>query len=1142
MPNLALSNKDLLKKLRPPVARFYLYDFHIHSIASHDVCHGAHYKLLPQDLLNKLEPAEPLTEEVNASSSSTLPKKRNSIAFPLTKSPTDRRKHDCDVSLEREFVSAFYESLIARRDSVTATENIPTSDNWAILALTDHDVCEFACALSKHAWEKRSTDKLIILPGIELEVRFRIDEANTDCPLHILCLFAPCTKSSDIRIAINNANANPADTWDFGTTLDVTDLPQFIENLRNHSAYPAACIGAHVSSSKGIESEPKKRILESLDVEIIRLQGEIERARTESDSADERDLQARLDKLSSCKKDPDATHLKVLRLIGRCGFDALQVVDQSHETHYRRLHRFRDQHGRAIPIICSDSHTPNNIFNAGAGLPYIKLNIDTISNGDANKVFDEIKNRALRFGETRTTFTSPGQVSYWIEGIEIIPDASNARRFFKYPKTSQETESDSDAFILPLSRNLNCFIGGRGSGKSSLIEAIAFLNDQTEFADEAKKRAPREDWYNRAEATLRGCRLRLVWKTSSNTGIGSLAKRSLFVTRYFDPDGRHSPADLRDVVGQAIVESSIVQPKVELLRAHDIERTAKPENLRNLFDNLCGTRIEALTAEIEHIRGELKKQRTIIIDTCKTLAELTREGSPLRQYGIRKQQFERVDKLELRERYEQVDQAEVIGRIAADTCQAWGEVKAIETLDQLERRLGSFHQSATASMLDQDGNQLPGFDLIHEACRVATEGNPSLQGKILLAIKDTKAAAFLADAALGSSQEDANQNLKNCRDALARDGLPTGSSEREAKKKAYDAAKADHEKYTKLTASLEALLIDRLALVEKITEAAKSRTSLRTKHAENISMQLKRDLDGSILQIEVQARPLSEKAEFSTWLELNLDPIFPKYRQQRRTAILKSDILPSSIRAVLMDPAESSLACLKNSHERQEDGRIADDDCNKIMEACRGRRISHLDEADVWPEGFASSLPGNIRNGVVSFPQKATSLCVDAVLQLDEIVLDDGVEILLNDRPADPQSEPRSLQELSPGQKCSAILPLLLLSGEHPLVIDQPEENLDNRLIRQVIVNILASMKLRRQIIIATHNPNLPVLGDAEQCVILQASGRDLSQLVAIGNLDSPQVAGYITEIMEGGREAFQYRQSIYQAHWRSDVVDMSGA
>jgi ABC-type Mn2+/Zn2+ transport system ATPase subunit len=159
-------------------------------------------------------------------------------------------------------------------------------------------------------------------------------------------------------------------------------------------------------------------------------------------------------------------------------------------------------------------------------------------------------------------------------------------------------------------------------------------------------------------------------------------------------------------------------------------------------------------------------------------------------------------------------------------------------------------------------------------------------------------------------------------------------------------------------------------------------------------------------------------------------------------------------------------------------------------------------------------------------------------LQLDEVVLDDLAEVRLNDRPTDSASEARPLSVLSPGQRCSAILPILLLSGTDPLVIDQPEENLDNRLIRQVVVNILASMKLHRQVIIATHNPNLPVLGDVEQCVVLQATGRDLSTVVASGSLDAADVSRYVTEIMEGGREAFQYRQAIYQSHWDGPIDD----
>ena len=101
------------------------------------------------------------------------------------------------------------------------------------------------------------------------------------------------------------------------------------------------------------------------------------------------------------------------------------------------------------------------------------------------------------------------------------------------------------------------------------------------------------------------------------------------------------------------------------------------------------------------------------------------------------------------------------------------------------------------------------------------------------------------------------------------------------------------------------------------------------------------------------------------------------------------------------------------------------------------------------------------------------------------------------------------------------------------MIIDQPEDNLDNRLIRQVIVNILASIKLRRQVIVATHNPNLPVLGDAEQVIILRAIGEKECHLDDKGNIDSDEIIRYITDIMEGGREAFQYRHSIYSPHWR---------
>ena len=182
---------------------------------------------------------------------------------------------------------------------------------------------------------------------------------------------------------------------------------------------------------------------------------------------------------------------------------------------------------------------------------------------------------------------------------------------------------------------------------------------------------------------------------------------------------------------------------------------------------------------------------------------------------------------------------------------------------------------------------------------------------------------------------------------------------------------------------------------------------------------------------------------------------------------------------------------------------------------------------------------------MLAFPygkKVSQSLRVDDVLSLDEIIFDDIPVIRSNDRPLDERSKPRRIEKLSPGQRCSAILPILLLTGLSPLVIDQPEDNMDNRLIRQVIVNILSSIKLRRQVIVATHNPNLPVLGDVEQALILQGIGERECEVKALGDLDSDTVVYQLTEVMEGGREAFQYRQSIYQVHWPGHVISIPTA
>ena len=120
------------------------------------------------------------------------------------------------------------------------------------------------------------------------------------------------------------------------------------------------------------------------------------------------------------------------------------------------------------------------------------------------------------------------------------------------------------------------------------------------------------------------------------------------------------------------------------------------------------------------------------------------------------------------------------------------------------------------------------------------------------------------------------------------------------------------------------------------------------------------------------------------------------------------------------------------------------------------------------------------------------------------------------------------LSSLSVGEKCSAILSIALLSKGKPLVIDQPEDDLDHAFIINAIVEGIRTAKSGRQIVAATHNPNIPVLGDAEMVFrVARQAGNDICHIQNSGGLELPQVTTEV-QSLEGGAEAFERRRRRY--------------
>jgi type III restriction enzyme len=189
------------------------------------------------------------------------------------------------------------------------------------------------------------------------------------------------------------------------------------------------------------------------------------------------------------------------------------------------------------------------------------------------------------------------------------------------------------------------------------------------------------------------------------------------------------------------------------------------------------------------------------------------------------------------------------------------------------------------------------------------------------------------------------------------------------------------------------------------------------------------------------------------------------------------------------------------------------------------RRFAEISEDQLPGDGEPMSLsswelPESVRGRMMSVLTPEDWLSVALTPLQDDpqflYVIDDDREI--------------PFEDASAGQQATALLRILLKQGEGPLIIDQPEEDLDNEIIGS-ISEALWEAKRRRQVIFASHNANIVVNGDAElvaHCRYRQEDDRTMGCVDPIGAIDMPEVRTAITRVMEGGEEAFTLRKEKY--------------
>lgn len=663
-------------------------------------------------------------------------------------------------------------------------------------------------------------------------------------------------------------------------------------------------------------------------------------------------------------------------------------------------------------------------------------------------------------------FDKPG-ASCWIKMSEV--SVEGLRQAFLDPKSRIRLASDTlpedhaefmalawqggflDGAAVHFNENLNVLVGGRGTGKSTVIESLRYVLGLDPLGEDARKAH---------EGILRHV-------------LGSGTKISLLL-RSHRPNKQEyciertipNPPIVREQNGNILnLPPSAIAPQVEVFGQHEIsELTKSPEKLTRLLERFV-ERDAALARRKADVRRQLEQSRGKILDLDKERLQVEERLAAL---PALEETLKRFQAAGLEERLKEQSLL----------------VREEQVLKTSASRVDPYRQ-----LFEEIRRALP-IDLAF----VSQKALDGLPGKEVLAEIETVLSALNRE--LGSLAKQMQEALD-----VADRGLASVKTKWEERKKAVQAAyekilrelqksKVDGEEFIRLRRQIEELrpLRERQALLQRARKEQEDRRRNLLAEWEDVKAEEFRQLERAAKKVN---RQLAERVRVQVAFAGNREPLFQLLRER------VGGRLSETIDALRQ--AES--LSLKELADASRSGRDALAQNYKMLPAQADR---------------LAQAPSEV------------------VMQLEELDLAPTTQIELNVAAEGQPAQWQKLEDLSTGQKATAVLLLLLLESDAPLVVDQPEDDLDNRFITEGVVPKMREEKRRRQFVFATHNANIPVLGDAELIVGLTASGEAGQEGRArmpkehMGSIDSRSVRELVEEVLEGGREAFEMRRLKY--------------
>lgn len=648
-----------------------------------------------------------------------------------------------------------------------------------------------------------------------------------------------------------------------------------------------------------------------------------------------------------------------------------------------------------------------------------------------------------------------------LEGLrQAFLDEGSRIRLASDPEPEEHTELVSitweggflDGCAIHFNENLNVLIGGRGTGKSTVIESIRYVLGIEPLGEDAKKAH---------EGIIKNV-IRSGTKISLHVCSYYPSKREYLIIRTVP-----NPSVVRDEGGEILdLIPSDILPKVEVYGQHEISELSKsPEKLTRLLDRFVEKDPNLINRKNDLSR-ELERSRMRFLEVEKESRRIEEQLAALPVLEETLERFKEAGLEDLLKEQSLVVREERILKTASERLNVFRETLA---------HLQSYLPVDRTFLSEKSIQDLPAKETLQRANQVLED----------------------FDRALQNVTERFSGTIKKAEEGLEKIRNEWG--------KRKEQVQADYEE---LLRQLQKSRIDGEEFIQ-LKRQIENLRSIKERH--------------KILKREIKELYRHRQNLLVEWEDAKAS----QFRELRQAG--------DKVSKRLVDRVQASVLFAGNRE--------------KLFQVLRERVGGRLSETISVLEGLDSiSLKVFVeacRSGtgtlskVFKIPQaQAQNMAesdTETLMIIEELDLPPTAEIKLNVAGEGQPAVWQDLDDLSTGQKATAILLLLLLESHEPLIVDQPEDDLDNRFITEGIVPKMREEKRIRQFIFATHNANIPVLGDSELIVGLQAfgeagEGRGRAEIPSehMGSIDEASVRELVEEVLEGGREAFEMRRLKY--------------